>query len=105
MWHCPSTRPGRGPSILPVRLPGQRHRADGSLTDSTCQINLASVRVDNDPADAQAQARAALLTAARLVHAIEAIENTRQMLCRYADSCVTHDHARLYVLRLHAYFD
>src|SRR5437879_3431711 len=85
----------------------QRQR-DGDLranTQRAVQLHLALVRVDQHLGDRQTQARAALVSSAGFVGAIEPVEDTRQMLGCDARSRIGDFDLRSLALTSYAHVD
>src|SRR5207244_6741711 len=89
-------------SLLSIRLRGEPDCARRALTRRTRQVDLSPVGGDDGACDAQAQARATLVTAASLVYPVEAVEDMRQVLSGDANTGVVHQDHSLLPLRLAA---
>src|SRR6516162_7080385 len=101
----PLANPLFHPVVLRLGLPGQRDRAGRALPRSARQLDPAAVRGDDAAGDAQTQPGAALGPAAGLVHAVEALEDVRQMLRGDADPRVTDARHHRSALRLDLHLD
>src|SRR5262249_29738932 len=82
--HIGSSREDRSA----VRVQRELHSAGGSLARAAVQLDSAPMGGYDATGDAQAQADAALVAAARPVHAVETVEDVRQVLGGYADAGV-----------------
>src|SRR5262245_16146915 len=77
--------------------------AEGAaVTGRTGSLDAAMVRGANGFSDGKAEARTAQLARARLIHAIESFENTRQGVRGNSDAVVGYLEQRLLIARAHS---